>query len=244
MRLIILSILVTISMTLSVMADGVGLVFENLTFDIKTISEDDKPVKAVFRYTNFSDKPIVITRADVTCGCTKPSYSKEPIMPNQSGEIIITFYPRGRSGVASRNTYVYTNLSGEKSSSVLKIVGVVARSTDKFSLYSYSIGNLRLKQQSVEFKNLRIGQRRKVRIQVGNGGDYDLKLSVQNLPNYMHFHCEPEVVKPDSVADLVFEVNTNLLDTVTTIKRSVYISGVGFLSPSRREIRVDGNVIE
>ena len=225
------------------MAEGDGLVFDNLTYDIQTISEDDKYVKALFCFTNRSNKPVVITRADVTCGCTKPSYSKEPIMPNQRGEIIITFYPKGRYGVASRNTYLYTSLSGDKPSAILKIVGVVTPSTDKFSLYNYSMGTLRLKQKSANFRDLRIGQRRKVRIQVGNSGSYDLKLSAQNLPSYMSFHCEPEVIKPNCVADIFFTIDTKLLDGLKTIKRSIYISGVGFIPPSQREILVVGNMI-
>lgn len=245
MRTVLLSILTAILTTLYAQADVVeGLVFDEFVCDIGTLSEDDDPVTVRFSFTNQSRSPIIITRIAVVCGCTNPDYSKEPIMPNESGEVLVTFYPKGQVGSVSRNIYVYTNLSKDKVSSVIKIEGVVTRTKDKFWAYSYSMGNLRLKQKSAEFKNLRIGQRRKVHIQVANSGIYNLELSAQNLPSYMSFHCEPKVIKPDSVADIVLTLDTNLLDTSTIIKRDVYISGVGFVAPSHREIKVTGNVVE
>lgn len=244
MRIVLLSVLSSIFVILSVRGESGGLVFDRLVYDFKIMSEDDAPIKMIFKYTNQSSKPIVITRISVACGCTAPTYSKEPILPNHSGEVAVMFYPKGQAGDVSRNVYLFTNLSNESATEIIKVVGVVTKTSDKFSAYSYFMGNLRLKQRSVEFSDLRVGQRRKLHIQVANSGNYELKLSAQNLPHYMSFTSDPEVIKPDSVADIILTIDTNLLDTTTIIRRDIYISGVGFLAPSGRAIKVRGNVVD
>jgi len=45
----------------------------------------------VFKFKNNSKKPIAITNVKSSCGCTSPSWSKEPIQPGQSGTIDVVY---------------------------------------------------------------------------------------------------------------------------------------------------------
>ncbi|MCK5821459.1 MAG: DUF1573 domain-containing protein [Bacteroidales bacterium] len=53
--------------------------------------EHQKAVIAEFTFTNSSKAPVAITKVGTTCGCTSPSYPKEPIMPGKKGTIKLRF---------------------------------------------------------------------------------------------------------------------------------------------------------
>lgn len=46
-----------------------------------------KPVSYEFEFTNAGTKPLVLTDVKASCGCTTPSWTKEPVMPGQKGSI-------------------------------------------------------------------------------------------------------------------------------------------------------------
>lgn len=73
--------------------------FETLMHDFGTITADE-PVKCVFSFTNIGDAPLVIHQAMATCGCTVPSYSKDPIKPGEKGQIEVVY--DGRKGGKGR----------------------------------------------------------------------------------------------------------------------------------------------
>ena len=66
--------------------------FYETKFDFGTIPAD-KPVTHVFRLKNTGKNPLMIARTDVSCGCTVPKYSLDPIAPGADGEITVTFNP-------------------------------------------------------------------------------------------------------------------------------------------------------
>ena len=44
-----------------------------------------------FKFTNKAEKPIVITDVKSSCGCTIPSWPKEPIQPGKTGSITVKY---------------------------------------------------------------------------------------------------------------------------------------------------------
>jgi hypothetical protein len=40
-----------------------------------------------FTFKNMSKKAVTITNVQTSCGCTTPSYSKEPILPGKKGKV-------------------------------------------------------------------------------------------------------------------------------------------------------------
>lgn len=88
------------------------MTFYETNFDFGTIP-DDKVVKHVFKLKNTGKAPLMIARTDVSCGCTVPSYSQEPIAPGQDGEITVTFNPKGKSGTQHKNVIVHSNAEPE-----------------------------------------------------------------------------------------------------------------------------------
>ena len=63
-----------------------------------------------FRFTNTGQKPLVILRAVSSCGCTLPTYTKEPIMPGDSGIVTVGYRGQGQPfGYFRKSITVYTN---------------------------------------------------------------------------------------------------------------------------------------
>lgn len=65
--------------------------FDTLRHDFGKFSKKEPVVKCSFEFTNTGTAPLVIHQAFASCGCTVPSYSKEPIKPGERGTIDVTY---------------------------------------------------------------------------------------------------------------------------------------------------------
>lgn len=84
--------------------------FETLNHDFGTFSANDPVVKCVFKFTNVGDAPLIINQAIASCGCTVPTYTKEPVKPGESGQIEVTYNGKGKfPGRFTKNITVRTN---------------------------------------------------------------------------------------------------------------------------------------
>lgn len=97
--------------------------FEETTYDFGIVKEDGGPVTHEFKFENTGTGNLLITSATAGCGCTKPSYPKKEIKPNDSGVIKVTFNPAGRPGGFTKSVTVRTN--GDPAKVILKIRGTV-----------------------------------------------------------------------------------------------------------------------
>ncbi|MFN8237106.1 MAG: DUF1573 domain-containing protein [Chitinophagales bacterium] len=97
------------------------MTFDNDAIDYGTIKQDADGNR-VFTFSNTGKTPIVISEAHGSCGCTVPTYPKEPIMPGQKAEIKV-HYDTHRVGPFSKSVTVNSN--AKNSPVVLKISGTV-----------------------------------------------------------------------------------------------------------------------
>ena len=97
------------------------LKFTKETHDFGKV-EQGKPVTHVFEFKNTGTDPIVINDAQASCGCTKPSFSREPIMPGKSGSISAT-YNAAAAGPFNKSVTVTSN--AEAGQAVLYLKGEV-----------------------------------------------------------------------------------------------------------------------
>ncbi len=82
--------------------------FDDTKHDFGTITEGEK-VRHAYHFKNTGDNPLFITKAVASCGCTVPSYPKEPIPPGGEGEIVVEFNSQNRVGHQQKNVLVYSN---------------------------------------------------------------------------------------------------------------------------------------
>lgn len=94
--------------------------FDPKTIDVGEISASKGVVSRTFNCMNEGDQPLVILKAETTCGCTKARFSKRPIMPGKASTITVTYDPRNQSGSFLKTIRITTNQSEGTSVVVLK----------------------------------------------------------------------------------------------------------------------------
>lgn len=96
--------------------------FEASEIDYGKIQKDADG-KREFKFTNTGDAPLIISAAKGSCGCTVPTYAKEPVMPGESS-IIEVKYDTKRVGPFTKYVTLTTNATNETTTK-LQIKGEV-----------------------------------------------------------------------------------------------------------------------
>ncbi len=65
-------------------------------------------VRHTFEFKNISNAPVAIKDVGTSCGCTTPSYSKEPVAPGKTGSVTAK-YDSSRIGAFTKTLTVYIN---------------------------------------------------------------------------------------------------------------------------------------
>jgi hypothetical protein len=99
--------------------------FTSEVHDFGTIPEGPS-AEHEFTFKNTGKEPIIIQRAQASCGCTTPSYSKDPILPGKTGSIKAAYGTQGRPNAFTKTVTVFTNV-GTK---VLTIKGNVEKAPE------------------------------------------------------------------------------------------------------------------
>lgn len=94
--------------------NGAQISADELTYNFGTIAEADGLASHTFVIKNTGDGPLVITRITASCGCTQPEWTKEPIAPGKTGNVKVTYNPKGRPGPFYKTISIFSN--GKKGS--------------------------------------------------------------------------------------------------------------------------------
>jgi len=78
-------------------------------YNFGTISEGEK-VEYNFRFKNTGKKPLIITNASASCGCTVPEKPEKPVMPGETSFIKVVFNSKGKSGHQEKSIIVSSNV--------------------------------------------------------------------------------------------------------------------------------------
>ena len=97
--------------------------FETEVIDYGTIEKGADGIRE-FHFTNTGNAPLIISNVTKSCGCTIPSYPKEPIKPGESSSIKVK-YDTQRVGVINKSVTVLSN--AKRPSIVLRIKGVITQ---------------------------------------------------------------------------------------------------------------------
>ncbi len=81
-------------------------------YNFGKIKEGDV-VKHAYKFKNTGTSPLLISKVDVSCGCTVPTFSKDPIAPGAEGEIVLQYNSKGHPGQQAKNAMVHSNAQAE-----------------------------------------------------------------------------------------------------------------------------------
>ena len=99
------------------------ITFETELIDLGTFMQyDDPSSKCEFVFTNTGKEPLIISKAKGSCGCTVPSWPKEPIMSGESGVIQVN-YDEKRVGSFNKSITITSN--AKNSPQIVKVKGKI-----------------------------------------------------------------------------------------------------------------------
>lgn len=105
---------------------GQELTFETQKIDYGTITQGANGER-YFSFTNTGNVPLIISNAKKSCGCTVPTWPKEPILPGEKGKIKVK-YDTKRIGNFTKSVVITSN--DPKNPTIrLNIVGEVKTET-------------------------------------------------------------------------------------------------------------------
>jgi Protein of unknown function (DUF1573) len=85
-----------------------------------------------FKFTNNGKEPLVLSNVRASCGCTVPTWPKEPVLPSKQAAISATYNTQGRVGPFTKTITVESNAS--EPSKVVTIRGTVIKPEDDKSI--------------------------------------------------------------------------------------------------------------
>lgn len=218
---------------------------DELIYNFGTIGEADGLASHVFTIKNTGDGPLVITRVTASCGCTQPEWSKEPIAPGKTGEVKVTYNPKGRPGPFYKTISIYSN--GKKGRFSLGIKGnVTPKEAAPIITYPYSIGDLKLQTKSILYNTIRSEETLGEKISIKNEGQTSVEIRFGKVPHYLNVTSAPEKLAPGETGEI------SVLMDASEVKRKGRIVTdipVNLESPGQKEeiegeIHIAANVID
>ncbi|WMJ73477.1 DUF1573 domain-containing protein [Cytophagaceae bacterium ABcell3] len=93
--------------------EGPEITFIEKSKDFGDIVTGDT-VSHVFVFKNTGTEPLIVSDVVTTCGCTAPSWSKQPVMPGQSGDIKVVFNSKNKIGRQNKVVTILSNASNHR----------------------------------------------------------------------------------------------------------------------------------
>ena len=98
--------------------------FKEESYNFGDVSEGPQ-ITHEFKFTNNGKEPLVLSNVKASCGCTTPSWPKDPVLPGKEATILVTYNTQGRPGHFNKTVTITSNASAP--SKVITITGTVEK---------------------------------------------------------------------------------------------------------------------
>ena len=85
-------------------------------------------IKHSFKFKNTGKTPLVITDVQTTCGCTVPTWNKNPIQSDENSDITVEFNSTGKEGKMDKPITIIANTYPVRTE--FKLVGFVKKKSN------------------------------------------------------------------------------------------------------------------
>lgn len=99
------------------------ITFESTVHDYGTIEQGSDGTYE-FKFTNDGKSPLILSNVRSSCGCTVPSWTKEPVAPGKEGSIKVVY---NTQNVGNFSKTVTVSSNAKNSQVVLQIKGSVVK---------------------------------------------------------------------------------------------------------------------
>ena len=200
---------------------------QRISFEKSTVNAGatlwKKPVTAVFKFTNKDKNPLFVREVDAGCGCIKPEWTTHAVHKGDEGEVRVT-YDAQMLGHFDRYIDVYTN-AGEKPVRVrMKAVVSTGEVKTVEELFPYSIGDILLSTNNVEFTDVSAGDSAKIEIEIMNNGNEVFTPALMHLPSYLTATYSPEMIARGRRGKIELTLHSENLQDLGLNQTSIYLA--------------------
>jgi hypothetical protein len=107
------------------------LIFIESSHDFGTVVEGPQ-ITYDFKIRNDGKEPLVLSNVRASCGCTVPTWPKDPILPGKESVVSATYNTSGRPGHFTKTITIESNAEG--GNKVITITGEVIKPEDDKSI--------------------------------------------------------------------------------------------------------------
>jgi predicted hotdog family 3-hydroxylacyl-ACP dehydratase len=169
--------------------------------DFGVILEENGKVTCQMQLVNSGDEPLLIVKAQASCGCTAVNYPQTPIQPGDSATVDITYNPSGRPGQFTKEVLIFTNAIPKRA--ILEITGNVIPTDQTLSKqYPLQAGSLHISQGNIPFGELVKGENKTLFLSAYNASTDTVLVHVNGDKPHMHPALVPDTVPPAMVTAL------------------------------------------
>lgn len=211
-----------VSLMATLGAHAQKIVFEKNTVDAGSTLWR-RPVTAVFRFTNKGKEPLVVRDVDAGCGCLDPEWTKQPVLKGGKGEIRVT-YDAVLLGHLDRYIDVYTNASTQPVRLRMRARVHDGEKKTMEDMYPYSIDDIRLSTNDVEFPEVQSGDSAVAEIEIINGGKDVYTPTLMHLPAYITAEYKPEMIARGRRGKIKLTLHSDKLPNLGLNQTSVYLA--------------------
>ena len=229
----ILSTLCMALTAVAMIAQQPVITFEKTEHDFGKINEADGRVTTVFSFKNEGMTPLVLSNVRASCGCTTPTWTKEPVEPGQKGSITVTYNPNGRPGRFQKTITITSNASEPTKKVYIKgeVIPKQSKPSDKMHII---VGDLRMKSKTLNLGTVKKGEMAKGELEYTNASttEHTVALAVSPAESYLINQVTLSPVKAEEVGKFAFALDTkdNKLYGPVAINAYVVIDGKKELS--------------
>lgn len=179
-----------------------------------------QPVKAEFILKNKGLKTLRIREVKTSCGCTTVSF---PEVVNAGKEFTVSaIYNAQTLGNFYKQVAIYSNASKEPVMLTMKGV-VVNEIKDFIGNYAYSLGDLKVDVNEVEFDDVNRGDQPSMKIHIFNNSNEIAQPVFMHLPNYLTAEVSPSRIAPHHSGTATLSLDSRKLRDFGLTQTNVYL---------------------
>ena len=230
----------------AMMAQEPVITFQKTEHDFGKIHEEDGRVSVVFEFKNEGMSPLVLSNVRASCGCTTPTWTKEPVEPGQTGSITVTYNPNGRPG-RFQKTVTITSNAKEPTVKVYIKGEVIPKAAQPVNKYTVAVGELSMKSKMLDLGTLKKGEVKGGELEYANlsKADHTVELATNAADAFLGSQVTLATVKPEQVGQFVFSFDTKAPKLYGPVEAYAYVVVDGKKEISDAfKLTIKANVVE
>lgn len=184
--------------------------------------EWNKPIVVDYIITNTGDQPLILSNVTTSCACSVASWPQDAIDPNQKGVVRVAFDAKAL-GSFYKEVSIYSNANPDMV--FLNFTGEVVREITDFSRsHPVKIGDIRLNLDSLNFGDVKVGDKPSFKISVVNEGSSPYAPILMHAPSFFTVKSSDLYIPKGEKGEIEVTFDSELWPTYGLYASDVYLS--------------------